>query len=400
VPHSILVAESGLLYLESIAAASRTRLFLKLTNPSQTAHVLQASQVYFATTRGDTSSPRGHHNSWSYQTLPLFSGPGREGPQSPSLALNSVTARRFGNHFHRDKWRNQQLRALGTMTPTSSPISPRTSWEYTGIVSTATQESQQQPQLLVHGTKYELSYSSTFVASPSFRAESDILSPTLRHASLPTPSLSHEFSAAAPTSESSPMLTPVFLPTPISIVPRALTVFSCDLHTGLIEDLKDIWGRIPGLNITWVDESQAVTCSFFGTCATSEFQRADLLHWIFRESVTDAMLEWFRAYITARFGSLPPDVMVCAHPVNLCRLFIPWADNGTRVVAYQAVYLEFTNNRHTLQPFLRDYLHLARNPSHAVLANNLYSQEETKWLTGFRPTYLPSLCRYTRALMY
>ena len=179
-----------------------------------------------------------------------------------------------------------------------------------------------------------------------------------------------------------------------------LSVFSCDAHTGLIEDLKDIWGRIPALIVTWVDESLAVNCASFGTCASDAFKAAvSFDDVVLNGGVNDAMIARFDAYIARRFGASPPNVMVCAHPSALCQLFLSWAANGgTSVVLYQAVQLEFTiNTPVSQQAWLEVYMRLAGSPRNAVLANNLYHQAETLWLTGHKPVYLPSLCRYTHA---
>lgn len=168
------------------------------------------------------------------------------------------------------------------------------------------------------------------------------------------------------------------------------------MHTGLIEDLKDIWGRIPGLGITWYDESLALTCGDFGTCASAEFKEAVVsFDEMMNGGPNDAMIARFHAYMDKRFGLHPPDVMVCTHPVAICQLFMRWVDKGVIIVLYQAVFLEFLVTQK--QPLLAEYLRLMNNPVHAVLANNLYHQAEALRLTGREPRFLPSLCRYTRA---
>ena len=164
----------------------------------------------------------------------------------------------------------------------------------------------------------------------------------------------------------------------------------------MIEDLKDIWRRIPNVRLTWVDESLATTCNSFDTCASAEFKAAAIS---FQELISGgghsnaATLVRFQKYIEARFPSRLPDVFVCTHPVAICRLFMA-AANRSVIVLYQAVFLEFTAT--DVQALLRDYLALAADPRHVLLANNRYHQAETLLLTGHEPRYMPSLCRYTR----
>lgn len=159
--------------------------------------------------------------------------------------------------------------------------------------------------------------------------------------------------------------------------------------------MKDIWGRIPELEVSWTDESLAATCGNCGTCASAEFRAVVSFDEMLNDGgPSDAMRARFYDYIQARFPAGPPDVFVCTHPVTLCRLFMPWANVST-IVAYQAVFVEFLAN--PVQPFLRDYLHLASSPArHVLLANNRYHQAEAKWVTGHEPIFMPSLCRYTR----
>jgi hypothetical protein len=143
-----------------------------------------------------------------------------------------------------------------------------------------------------------------------------------------------------------------------------------------------------------VDESLAITCGAFGTCASPAFTAAvSFDELINRGGPNDAMIARFQAYIAARFPSRLPDVFVCTHPVAICRLFMA-AANQSIIVLYQAVFLEFTAA--DVQALLRDYLVLAADPRHVLLANNRYHQAEAKLLTGYEPRYMPNLCRYTK----
>ena len=179
--------------------------------------------------------------------------------------------------------------------------------------------------------------------------------------------------------------------------PIAITVFSADLHHGLVEDLKWIWSRMPEINVTWIDKSLSVYCHFADppTCASEIFKSTVLS---FDDIIQNrpAGRDRFAQYFETLMKQTPVDIVVCTHPMSGCQIYVPFADRVS-IIAYQAVPLTaFLPTAREKNVFFQEYMAWSKDSRHLLLVNNKYHQEQTFYETGYRPTYLRNVCAYTR----
>jgi hypothetical protein len=183
--------------------------------------------------------------------------------------------------------------------------------------------------------------------------------------------------------------------------PLRITVFSADLHIGLVEDLKFVFAQLPGIRVRWIDYSLSVYCHLTpdAACAPANFTSnvlsfSELLN---AASSDDAAFGRFHRWATGFFATNGVNIVFCAHPTSTCRLYLPFLGSNMTLIVWQAVTLGSTGNEAMdLAPWFREYERIFHHPNALVMVNNQYHQAEVAYQLGLWPQYRRNLCLYAR----